>query len=156
MPDAWPFRPLLVGLGVSARRAVGLGVELEVHGAGRLPRVQQRFALVEPVLVFHALARRDRERHRLLLEGAVLRRDDCTWPAPAAVAASSASTCLPVDAELEEPEPRAGAQRIDAVLGRQDEHHEKQARGQQRRSSRDGESLSPGLESPVRVLVWES
>ena len=39
------------------------------------------------------------------------------------------------------PEPRAGAERIDAVLGGQHEHHEDQPRTEQRRAGRDRKLL---------------
>src|SRR6185503_3107711 len=42
-------RALLVALRVPRWRAVGLGVELVIHRSGGRPRVQERFALVEPV-----------------------------------------------------------------------------------------------------------
>src|SRR6266850_2220917 len=67
---------LLVTLGVPARGSVRLGMKLVAHAAGCLPRVQQRFAFVESVLVFHPLTGTNFEFHRFLFEFAFLRHDD--------------------------------------------------------------------------------
>src|SRR5262245_50515775 len=66
---------LLVGLRVALRRAVGLGVELVRNRHARLPGEEQRFAFVEPVLVFHPLARAELEGDRLVREAARLRHE---------------------------------------------------------------------------------
>src|SRR5262245_19748859 len=69
-------RLLLIGLRVSTRRTIRLGVEFVIHRHRGFPGVQQRLALVEPVLVFHPFARLEREGHRLVLIGTLLRRDE--------------------------------------------------------------------------------
>src|SRR5881397_2585756 len=42
--------PFLVALRVATRRAVRLRMQLVAHGGRRVPGVEQRFALVEPIL----------------------------------------------------------------------------------------------------------
>ena len=55
---------------------LGLGVKLEIHRSGGRPGIKQRFAFFQPVLVFHALTRGDREIDCFLNERPLLRDDD--------------------------------------------------------------------------------
>src|SRR6266849_9011929 len=68
--------PFLVALRVAAGSAVRLRMQLVAHGGRRLPRVEQRFALVESILVFHPLVGRDPEGDGFLFERAFVRDDD--------------------------------------------------------------------------------
>src|SRR5688572_24906959 len=67
---------LLVRLRVAAWRAIGLGVKLEVHRGGSLPRVQQCLPLLQAVLVFDSLAGLEGEALGVAHERTRLRNND--------------------------------------------------------------------------------
>ena len=69
-------RLLLVALRIAGGGAVGFRVQLVVDRRGGVPRIQQRLAFIEAVLVFHSFARLQREVDALLLERLLLRDDD--------------------------------------------------------------------------------
>ena len=89
-------------LGVAGRRAVWRGVEVVGHRAGRVPGEHHAAALIEPVEVLHPLGRVQLEL------GAV-------DPVLAGLGGERLGL-----SQCQQPEQSAGAQRVDAVLGRQD------------------------------------
>src|SRR3954471_13165215 len=79
---------LLEALRITTWRSVRLAVQFVVHRAGRRPRIQERVGLVQPVLVFDRLPRREREFDRLALVAPLLGCDG--WRA----ADSAGARCL--------------------------------------------------------------
>ena len=130
-----------IGLRIASRSAIGLGVKLHVDGTTRLPRVQERLALVEAILVLQPLARRRRELHGFLLERALLRRDDRGLSRAGCRGLVQRVDLLSDDAQIEQAATRADPKGIDGELCRQHEQDEHQPRHQQRRSGRDREAL---------------
>ena len=111
------------------------------NAARCFPRVQQGFAFVESVLVFHPLMRTNLEFHRFLFELAVLRHDDRSLACPTRRRRSKRLNFLARDTKLEESKARAGPHGINAVFRGQDKHHQNQPRGQQSRSGCNGNSV---------------
>jgi hypothetical protein len=123
-------------------------MELVVHRPGRLPGIEQRFALVEAVLVFHSLPRADLELHRLLLEGAILGDDDGGLAGAVGRCGGQRFHLLAHDAEVEQADACPGAERIDAVFRRQDEHHQDEPGAEERCACRYRKAL-PGFDGLV-------
>ncbi len=142
VPDASDRLTLLVALCIAAWAAVGLGMELEVHGTARFPGVQERFALVEPVPVLHSLARTHLELHGFAVEASLLRDDQHRRR-------TRVGRCgllerlhlLPRDPEVEEPHSRSGPERIDGELCWKDEHDEDEPRRQERGTRGDSQAI---------------
>ena len=116
-------------------------MELHVDRTTRLPRVQERLALVESILVLQPLARRRRKLDGFLLERALLRCKDCGLCRAGCRGFIQRVDLLSDDAQIEQAATCADPKGIDGELRRQHEQDEHQPRHQQRRSGRDREAL---------------